>query len=227
MKVEVCTVWAPRRDHPKWRPDYVDVMELQRDTALRFGHKHVVVSDEDVPGFDVLRTTLPVSLMQAMIVGVIARLLHPVDTHIVFVDCDVLIGRDLREAFDGSFDLGLTRRVNDAAPINNGAMYLAHGNDAAALPFFCHAAQLCGDHWGGDQEAISQAAAPVPDHECVEDRDGLRIGFLSMLTHNVIPKTEGKPHRSKPFVIHFKGDTKPWAKTYADKFILRPNDGAR
>lgn len=227
MKVEVCTIWAPRPDHPKWRADYVDLLAMQRDTAARYGHRHLVVSDADLPGFEVLTTKLPASLMQAMICGVIARLIRPVETHIVFVDCDVLIARDLSEAFDGTFDLGLTRRENLLAPVNNGAMYLAKGAEEAALPFFCNAARLCGDHWGGDQEAISQAAAPVPDHECVETRDGLRIGFLSMRTHNVIPKTEGKRHDSNPFVVHFKGSTKPWARTYAEKFILGPDDGTR
>lgn len=224
MTVEVCTVWAPRKQSAQWRDEYEDLLFLQRATARRFGHRHVVVTDDTrfADDADALIETLPDEVMPAMIAGVLRRLLRPVHDPIVFVDVDVLIARELTPAFDGTFDLGLTRRVDAAAPINNGAMYVAAPLHPEVVNFFFRAFGACGKHWGADQEAISAVAHPVPDHECVEVRRGMRLAFLSMLSHNVIPKTEGKPHRANPYVVHFKGDTKAWAKTYADKFVLVP-----
>jgi hypothetical protein len=222
VQVEVVTVWAPRPTLPQYR-DYTKLMLLQRATARKFGHLHTVVTDcPHLVGFDTLRIPLPSNLMQAQLAGQLAFLQSWDDKHpVVFLDADCLVARDLSEAFDGSFDVGLTNRIDETAPINNGAMYLAAGSKQAALAFFGKALDMCAEHWGGDQEAISRAAAPVPPKPCVEDRDGVRFGFLSMLTHNVIPKLEGAKHHNNPFVVHFKGtNKKDWASTYARKFIL-------
>lgn len=222
MTVEVVTVWAPRPMHEKWRQDYLDLLRLQRRTAEQFGHEHSVVSDEQMGDpFDCLLANLPESLMRAMIAGVIARLKLGAHNDLVFVDADCLVARDLAPAFDDDmFDIGLTNRISDKSPINNGAMYVRGSCALACVPFFERALALCGDHWGADQEAISQAAAPVPDQSCVEDRDGLRFGFISMKKYAAVPKTPGKVHDKLPFIVHFKGDTKPWAAEYAERFIL-------
>lgn len=222
MQVEVVTIWAPRPEVPQYR-DYTKLMLLQRDTARKFGHLHTVVTDcSHLVGFDTLRVPLPSNLMQAQIAGQVAFLQSWDGSHpIVFLDADCLIARDLSEVFDGSFDIGLTSRIDEVAPINNGAMYIAAGAKDAALEFFGRALDMCEEHWGGDQEAISRAAAPVPLQPCIEERGGVRFRFFSMLTHNVIPKVEGARHHNNPYVVHFKGmNKKDWASTYARKFIL-------
>jgi hypothetical protein len=141
---------------------------------------------------------------------------------IVFVDCDCLINRDLHDAFKvADFELGLTRRQNDLAPINNGAMYVRLGAHHLAATFFDGARARCGTHWGADQEAISAEAAPVPEESGVVSLRGpLRVGFLSMKTHGAVPKAFGARHHSRPFVVHFKGDKKSWAQIYAERWIL-------
>ena len=99
-------------------------------------------------------------------------------------------------------------------------MYVAKNGARKAELFFRRALDLCGSHWGADQEAISSAAQPVPGVERVEMRGDMRLAFLSMKTHNVVPKLEGKSHFCNPYVVHFKGATKQWADTYADKFVF-------
>lgn len=228
--IEVCTVWAPRPEHAQWRDDYERLLALQRATAHRFGHRHVIVTDDSrmMDDTDAIVCTLPADVMPAMIAGVVRRLYLPLSGPVVFVDVDVLIGRDLSEAFDGSFDLGLTRRINDSAPVNNGAMYVAAPLHPKVREFFDGALARCGTHWGADQESISEQAAPVPDlSDTVAVRDGMRLAFLSMKSHNAIPKMEGRRHVSNPYCIHFKGETKKWAQTYADRFILGSDDGSR
>lgn len=232
MTVEVCTVWAPRTLHAKYDPIYLSLLDLQRRSAQHWGARHCTVTDDvDFKGAGAIVAQLPRSLMRAMIAGIMVRLERPVDCHLLFADVDVLIARELDPAFDGTFDLGLTRRANaEGIHINNGAMYVARGAEAKAWRFFKHALDVCGDHWGADQEAVSRAAAPVPEVERIEMRGDMRLSFLSMQTHNNVPKQEnGNLSRAAPFVIHFKGSTKYWARTFAERHIFRAAaiDGAR
>lgn len=212
--IEVVTVWAPRPNHPKWRNDYTSLLDLQRKTAVKWGHQHTVITDN-------CPASLPDSLMHAMIAGVIARLEQGSDHHLVFVDVDVLIAKPLEEAFRNAekFDVGLTRRDNDITPINNGVMLVPAGSIQKALDFFRAAYARCGSHWGGDQEAISAQAAPVPPHEAIYNRDGVRISFLNMRIFSAVPKERFKKHRDA-ICVHFKGETKEWADDYARLFIL-------
>lgn len=223
--IAVVSVYTPRPDHRKWR-DYLTGMALERDTAQRWGARHVVVTDVEMPDFETMRTELPQSLMKAQIAGQIAYLEQwSNDHHVLLVDADCLIARDPAEAFCDRFDLGLTWRDNPACMINNGAMYIVAGSKERVLPFFRHALALCKDHWGGDQEAISAAAAPVPKQDGKRgERQGAMVEFMSMRTHNCVPTKENAAHREPvPFVVHFKGEhRKDWMRAYAENFILRP-----
>lgn len=224
MSVQVVTVWKKPNPGVGCTDEhiYFQLLNYQRRTVQQYGHQHLVVTDDEkVPAEHTkFHCALPDQVMPAMIAGVLERLAQPVDSHLLFVDVDVLIGRNLEEAFDGSFDLGLTRRISHKAPINNGAMYVHQDGIEHAQRFFRCAYALCGNHWGADQEAISQAAAPVPEVEVVEDRDGMRLAFLSMKMYNCVPKNKGLRHTDNPYVIHFKGGTKAWAKEYAMNFIF-------
>lgn len=225
MSVEVVTVWTPRQDDPQWRDDYYDLIALQRRTAQKFGHTHTIVTDDSryMEDQGAIVTQFPDSLMQSMIFGVVQRLSRPVHSQLVFVDCDVLINAPLHDAFTGEWDIGLTVREDAAAPVNNGVMFVARNVPFGALLFFQRALALCGTHWGADQEAISAAAAPVGTHlqQTVSERPPYgRIGFLNMKRHAAVPRERGRKHKSGPFCVHFKGDTKAWAQEYADKYIL-------
>lgn len=219
MKIQVVSFYAPRVGHEKWI-DYLPHLRLQKATAEKFGHRHIVISDQKFSGFETFPVDLPRSLMLAILSGQIAFLKRwDGESPVVLVDADCLIARSLKDAFDGTFDLGLTNREDLRCPINNGAMYIA-GNKPKVVEFFERSLAICQKHWGGDQEAISQAAAPVPIGHGVENRDGLRLGFFSMLSHNVVPKAMGVRHKKNPFVVHFKGERKSWMETYARNFIL-------
>lgn len=226
MTVHVCSVFAPRdpiADAPPPWSEYIPMLRLQRDSARWFGHRHTVITDANLGAeFDTMRTHLDADLMPAMISGVIARLEAGGASHIVFLDCDCLVLKNLEAAFEGDlYDVGLTRRLNDAAPINNGAMYVNADGIAAAIRFFRHAWALCGMHWGADQEAISAAAAPVPEEDGVGVRHGCTIGFLNMKRYAAVPKVRLSRHGGESFIAHFKGDTKKWMADYANVFIFQ------
>lgn len=226
MTVEVVTVWAPRATSAQWRSDYEDLVTLQKRTALRFGHRHVVVTDDSrwMEDGDALVVKLPDEVMPAMIAGVLERLQRPVDADLFFVDVDVLVHRNLDDAFArGDFDLALTNREHPIAPVNNGVMLVPRDSVARAYTFFADAYAVCGTHWGADQEAISATAAPVPSplqRTVVEHPRYGRIAFVNMKEHAAVPKERGIPHKKNPYTVHFKGDTKAWAHEYADRFIF-------
>jgi hypothetical protein len=222
MTVEICTVWAPRPDSEQYRADYLEMMDYQKRSVERYGHFHTVVTDDFSLGwrYNTLPVTLPREVMPAMIAGVVERLIRPVTNHIVFVDVDVLVVRNLEAVFDGTFDLALTHRQNPVAPINNGVMYMDATGAQKSLSFFQHALSICELHWGGDQEAISRAAAPVPDEDCTEDRDGFRLRFLPMKRYAAVPKLRGHRHRDA-FCVHFKGETKRWMAEYCRTHVTK------
>lgn len=224
--IQVVTVFAPRdpisAGVPAWE-QYLPLLRLQRDSARWFGHRHLVVTDADIGSeFDTFRTYLDLELMPAMIAGVIARLNSGGNSHLVFADVDCLVARDLSPIFENNdWDLGLTHRENAKAPINNGVMYVRAESIWAVRPFFQRAWALCGKHWGADQEAISNAAAPVPTEDCVETRNGLRIGFLNMKRFAAVPKNHLSRHGGETYMVHFKGETKKWMADYANAFIFQ------
>jgi hypothetical protein len=75
--IAVVTVFAPRPEHPNWRDDYVPLLKLQRATANRFGHPHIVVTDGDLGrDFDEMAVMLPANLMRAQLAGQIAWLVE-------------------------------------------------------------------------------------------------------------------------------------------------------
>lgn len=210
--LDVVTVWAPRPENEKWRPDYLELLKLQAQTVRRVGHRHVVVTDAELPGYKTLQAELPRSLMHAILAGQLAWLRQwPANQRAVLVDIDVLVCRDLRGAFNGTWDIGLTRRDNPVAPIQNGAMYFDSGCKTAAIALFERALELCGEHWGGDQEALSQAVAPVRPVGSVAQHFGARIGFLSTETHNFGVKNGAPKMHPSRFCLHFKGEAKAYA----------------
>lgn len=223
--VEVVSVYTPRPEHPKWC-DYLTGLKLQKQTAEFFECRHVVVTDTALPDFAVFHVELPESLMHAILVGQIAYLEHwNDDSHLLLLDADCLIGRNPAWAFDGSFDLGLTWRPDPRCMINNGAMYVAAGSKAKVLPFFRRALELCREHWGGDQEAISLAAQPDPLEEgALGERCGAMVRFLPLRMFNCAPGREFAKHlRPAPYVVHFKGERrKGWMTEYATRHILIP-----
>lgn len=213
--LEVVTVWTPRPQSPQWR-DYSELLALQARTVAHFGHRHRVVSDVALPGYDVLHAPLPESLMQALLAGPLAYFEQWTDDHpVVVMDMDCVVTRNLEQAFETSWDIGLTNRELERAPIQNGAMYFAPGARRAAIELFTRALGLCRHGWGGDQEAIAKAVEPVPlTAHPIEPRLGVRLAFLSTRLHNYSRKGEMAEWDPARFVVHFKGESKKWAAPF-------------
>lgn len=224
--VEVVTAFAPRQHASNWA-HFLELLTIQRQSALHHGHRWTVVSDQKrLQDHKTMHVELPRNLMRALITAQVLffkqwRGDHPV----VFLDVDCLVARNLAMAFDGSFDIAVTNRGdNKQQPINNGAMYFAPvGTNRFAVELFERTLGLCAEDcaWGDDQVALARALAPMPEAHGVFMRSGARVGFLSMKTHNVAPVMAGVMHKTNPFVVHFKGkQAKEWMGTYARRFVF-------
>lgn len=221
--LDVVTVWAPRPAHPKWRPDYLQLLELQHQSCERFLHRHVIVTDAEAQAIDLpdlpFRAELPDSLMHALIAGQLAYVRQWSGTNpVVLLDVDCIVCRPLGKAFDGSFDIGVTRREHPTQPIQNGAIYLAPGSRKAALAMLEATLARCGDDWGSDQEALALALAPIPAVKRVKNRCGARVAFLPCDLHNFSSKHKPPAPRQPEdrFVVHFKGESKQWAQGFVE-----------
>jgi hypothetical protein len=216
--LEVVTVWTPRPQSPQWR-DYSELLALQARTVRRAGHRHVVVSDVALPQYEVLDTELPDSLMHALLAGPLAYFEEWTDDHpVVVLDMDCMVCRPLEAAFDGNWVMAFTSRELD----QNGAMYFAPGSRRAAIELFSYALKVCRKGWGGDQEAIAKALHPVPmSQHGVQERLGVRVGFLGCELYNYTNKREFPDWSDERFVVHFKGDKKPWAKRFVEEMERR------
>lgn len=221
MTVEVCTTLMEHADHPEW-VNYIPLLRAQRDSAAKRGHKHSVVTNTDLGSeFNQIHCDLGTGLMKGLIKGVCHRLKGSAERHLLFVDVDCLINRELDSIYEEhDFDLILTRRISEISPVNNGAMYVRRTGIDSAIGFFEYALSICKEHWGGDQEAISQAAMPVPMKEDgIGIRQGCTVKFVSMQKHNAVPKARLIPFDGDKYVLHFKGKTKEWMLDYARDYM--------
>lgn len=215
--LEVVTVWAPRPNHPKWR-DYLSLLALQARTVKRVGHRHVVVTDTELKGYNTFQADLPDSLLHALIAGQLAYMRQWSGKHrVVLADMDCMVINDLNPAFTG-FDVGLTIREHDTQPIQNGAMYFEANEraKAAAVAMLDLTLGMCGREWGEDQEALARAVEP-PGKFCTADRFGAKFAFLPIDRHNHSNKHVRAAVDTNRFIEHFKGDMKKWAEPFVKR----------
>lgn len=205
--VTVASFWCDRREDYPDAADYMPLLALLDKSCARLGLRHVVLSDAPVPGFETFVTPLPRALMPATLFAHrdwIARGDWSGGTALVGADC--LIGRDLRECFDGSFDLLFTSREHRRWPINTGLVCVTEAARTKAAQAWARAAADCTEEWGDDQVQIARMVGPVPAEHGVYERRGMRVRFAPLATHNFTPK---RPEiASDAFVVHFKGPRK-------------------
>ena len=230
--VEVVSVWAPRPENEKWRDDYLAMLAMQQESAERVGHRHILVTDDPSPpeGLCILHP-MQQSLMHAILEGQLAYVSHhwTGENPLVVLDLDCLIMQSLEGVFakgtgiaGGAFNILLTVRENPISPVQNGAMYFSAGSKAHAVSFFSRALASCESHWGGDQEALSRAAAPIGAPHTMHQRHGAWIAFESTDSLNHTTKKRIPKRTRARYVAHFKGNAKQFMRPFFDKLMRVP-----
>ncbi len=153
------------------------------------------------------------------------------ESHVIFLDSDILINGDLAHVFDEDFAVALTYRAGDAKwPINAGINF-AHGMHLQAAARF-HRVWLSefraayGDRsvWGGDQDTLRELfkAVDFARGDSFAWRLGeLDIRFLPCARYNFSTSYahEMDGHYPEAKALHFKGRRKPWMFPYWHKHI--------
>jgi hypothetical protein len=148
----------------------------------------------------------------------------------LFLDTDVCLNRDFRPLFDGTFDVGLTYRVDPAflhMPLNEGVIIAAETESDAAANFF----GLCLDNYGRlASEAAVTARYPFdvrmwrggqlalgafvdwrvpPDRPISDTIAGIRCRFLPCDEFNfAVTQATTEADLVGKWAIHFKGGQK-------------------
>lgn len=212
--VTVASFYVRRpEDYPK-APDYIPLLKVLQASCDKFGHRHVVLSDEQVPGFETHVAPLPRALMPAIHFAQrdwVANGNWKGVTVLVGADC--LVNKSLSRAMQSGVDMIVTSRAHRKWPINTGAIFVREEARLAVALLQARVAEKTGPEWGDDQVQLAAALAPMPPVHCITGRAGLNVQFAPLSTHNDTPKSVDHP--SSAYVVHFKGPRKhmmaPWA----------------
>lgn len=210
--MNIVSFYAPRPDHPKFQ-DYIPMLRLLDASCKRFGHRHIVLSDVDLPGFDVFRCELPHELMPATIESQL-QYLRAHNEPTVFTGADCVLGMDPQNVFMRSFDIAMTTDHFPGFCLNTGAMFIRDCGKAAE--FWAQARSICGDKWMDDQLCLEKVFECKPD-PCMYSLNGSHIECLPMFPYHYAPRTV---ERFQPaYIVHFRGPRKAFMAEYCRRHL--------
>lgn len=203
-----------REEHPK-AADYPAMLRILQSFCDRLGIRHVVLTDRNTVdsglwplGVEAWVAPLPGPLMQACTEAQARFIGNGPDGDILFVGADSILLADPRPHLPADADLYVTSRRPRGGldAINNGFMFIRNRAREQAAALYRRVADRCGTAWMDDQKALVAELAPVPMPTVIEDRAGLRVGFLPMRRFNHWPRWRGDPCEDV-ILLHFKGRT--------------------
>lgn len=206
--MNVVSFYAPRPEHPFFQ-DYTPFLDLLRASCARFGHRHIVLTDDAGIGDDAYVTELPRSLMRATIAAQLAYLSDPqfADVPTLLTGADCVLARDPAEMIrDGDIVITTDDRFRDCR-MNCGAIYIPR--PALLAPVWADALARCGDDWGDDQTSVYAA---------LKANRGYQITELPCDPYNLAPEHPGDDCR-RGVVLHFRGPRKAWMVDYCHKWL--------
>lgn len=225
--MNIVSFLAPRPDHPFYQ-DYAPFLEILRASCKKFGHRHIVITDDaqvgEYPdgvldysqGDAFVVDGLPHNLMRAIIRGQLSYLLSPLakeDTVLLGADC--VLGRDPAEVFAKPFDIAFTTGPFTDCILNTGAIYIRGGADAAHI--WARALAGMGEEWGDDQKALAAVVHPTLEESLVCG-NGPTLRFLPVDPYNLAPEYPDDDCR-RGYVLHFRGPRKAWMKDYCARWL--------
>lgn len=211
--MNVVSFYAPRPGHPKaW--DYLPMLRLLELSCRRFGHRHIVLSDADLPGLDVFRCQLPHELMPATIEAQL-QYLKAHDEPTLFTGADCVLGMDPAPVFERGFDIAMTTDHFPGFCLNTGAMFIKNCGLAAA--FWHQARAICGNAWGDDQLCLEQVFKATPDPTVYVLPEGHVIECLPMMPYHYAPRSV--EHCDPAHVVHFRGQRKVFMAEYCARHL--------
>lgn len=208
MRMNVVSFYAPRPEHERFR-DYLPMLRLLEASCRRYGHRHIVLSDVDLEGFEVFRCDLPRELMPATIEAQLQYLkAHDAPTLLTGADC--VLGMDPSPVFDRTFDIAMTTDHFPGFCLNTGAMFIKDCRLAAA--YWQQARAICGNAWGDDQLCLERVFKARPEPTVYVLPEGQAIECLPMMPYHYAPRSV--EHFEPAYVVHFRGPRKVFMAEY-------------
>lgn len=214
--INVVSFFAPRTEHPLYQ-DYTPYLNLLRESCEKYGHRHLVLTDDASLGVDAyVVPDLPRSLMKAVTAAQAAYLADPEFSHTptLLVGADCVLARDPAEVFEGAdFDLGIT--VCDEfldCRMNTGAIFVPR--PCLVSEIWEEALAHVGDDWGDDQTSLYRAICERPTHGVFSPV----VREFPVDPYNLAPV---HPHDdcTRGMVLHFRGRRKAWMTDYCKNWL--------
>jgi uncharacterized Rossmann fold enzyme len=231
--MHIVSFMAPRRDHPFYQ-DYSPFLNILRASCEKFGHRHIVITDDASVGRDddAFVTPLPDNLMRAILAGQLAYLqsaLAKEDTVLLGADC--ALARDPAEVFKQEFDIAFTTGPFTDCILNTGAIYIRGGSGVAYIWERALGSMRLDAEWGDDQKALAAVVHPTLEPSVTVGNGGPIIRFLPVDPFNLAPEYPGDDC-TRGTVLHFRGPRKDWMMDYCADWLgigsrvewdIRPN----
>lgn len=130
----------------------------------------------------------------------------------LFIDCDVIVQKDVRDVFEHDFDVALTDRIgtitNEAEyarvmPFNLGVSFSRNPKFWRRVLYHMQTIAPKLQQWTGDQLVIC---------EMIKQRvaSDFKIRTLPGLHFNFPPPSEDDPRMKEAYIVHYKGARKEW-----------------
>jgi hypothetical protein len=146
------------------------------------------------------------------------RYLAQAESHVVFLDSDILINADLEHVFAHDFDVALTYRDEKKWPINAGIQFVHESAVEQARAFYqkwldeYRTRHREASVWGGDQDVLREMFKQVDFQRTdsfSQKQAGFRFRFLPCSSYNFSSEDEQMTgHYPQKKVLHFKGRRK-------------------
>lgn len=145
-----------------------------------------------------------------------ARYIETVDDDVVFMDCDMMVLRDIGEAFnDFDFDIAITKRDRHNLPFNGGVVFVR--NTKAAHAFIKLWAevdtQLWEDEvlhvkWRKKAHGMNQASLAYILNDKLHTDTGAMIAMLPCERYNAVEEHWSHIVAKQAYAVHCKGNMK-------------------
>ncbi len=239
---------VPKIAHGPWQPEYleqlIDLMSMNekcidiffRSAKLYHPKCECVVLTDQKTKFNLPQDIKIVRCKVSSDQPAKSRLLAQIeyikkakkDSHLVFLDYDMIVQGDLLPVFEKDFDVAVTFRMHPV-PINGGVLIVYAGREKEAVSFLEKALKIFEKKyseynlWGGAQRSISDAAGFLDVSHLKEEMievDGVKILLLPAGTYNFIIGGDDRflDYHPEKVILHFKGRRKKSMITYWNEY---------
>lgn len=150
------------------------------------------------------------------------------DSHVIFLDSDILVQECLSDIFMQEFDVGVTYKQH-VIPINGGVIFIHGKSRSIGCSFLGKIVELMEEQfqqfqtWYGSQYALRQII-PIPSHlkdeSIIGTSNGIKILLLPANKYNFTTPGRMQGYYPEKAILHFKGFRKKYLLPYLQSYLM-------